>query len=89
MYSVQRTTESHSVVSIPVVDFKDVRSSTGHVERRPVVRTTASIGDSNFDIELTLADRKEMRFPMLLGRTAIAGRFVVDPSKAYAFGRRS
>lgn len=88
MYSVQGTTESSSVVSIPVVNFKEVRSSTGHVERRPIVRTTASIGDNSFEIEMTLANRDEMRFPMLLGRTAIASRFVVDPSKSYAFGRR-
>ena len=36
---------------------------------------------------LTLTDRTAMRFPMLLGRRALAGRFVVDPSRRYVSGK--
>jgi hypothetical protein len=36
-----------------------------------------------FAIDISLTDRRHMLFPMLLGRTAIAGRFAVDPRLSY------
>lgn len=75
-------------VECPVHDRRQVRSSSGHEEMRPVIETDCRWGATDWRIELTLTDRGSMRFPMLLGRRAMAGRFVVDPGKRYNGGRR-
>jgi hypothetical protein len=69
-----------------LVDARDVRSSNGDVERRPVVRTTLAIAGLRFPIDLTLTRRDEMGFRMLLGRSAIRRRFVVDPCGSFVGG---
>jgi hypothetical protein len=71
-----------------VVDRRRVTSSDGQSERRYVIRTTVAIGELEWQIELTLTDRKSMRFRMLLGRAAISDFLLVDPAKAYLSGRR-
>jgi ribosomal protein S6--L-glutamate ligase len=73
-------------VEAPLVDVRDVRSSNGDVERRPVVRTALSLAGRRFRIDLTLTRRDEMGFRMLLGRSAIRRRFVVDPNRSFAAG---
>ena len=60
-----------------------VRSSTGRIQRRLVVKTLARIGGVEREIEITLVCRRRMRCRLLLGRTALAG-FVVDPSRQRA-----
>ncbi|MEJ2283347.1 MAG: ATP-dependent zinc protease [Desulfobacterales bacterium] len=71
-----------------VVDRRRVTSSDGQSERRYVIRTTVAIGELRWPIELTLTDRKSMRFRMLLGRAAISDFLLVDPAKSYLSGRR-
>jgi len=70
-------------VELPVVDRRIVRSSTGHEEERPVVRTTIRIVGLDVDAELTLTNRDEMGFRMLVGREALRGRVLVDPGRSY------
>jgi hypothetical protein len=72
-----------TVVEHPVVGFKKVRSSNGQAELRPVVKTTARIGQESFEIHLTLASRDSMGFRMLLGRRAVRNRFWVDPGRSF------
>ncbi|MEX2219943.1 MAG: RimK/LysX family protein [Phycisphaerales bacterium] len=63
-----------------------VRSSTGRIQRRLVVRTRALIGPVERVIEVSLVCRRNMRCRLLLGRTALAG-FVVDPTRRRVLGR--
>jgi hypothetical protein len=58
-----------------------VRSSTGDPQVRYFVKTEVRIGEVIKDVELSLAAREPMRYRMLLGRTALAGTFVVDPGR--------
>ena len=62
---------------------RTVRSSAGTTELRPVVRTEIQLGDLRLPIDLTLTNRDTMGFRRLLGRSAIRGRFVVDPSRSF------
>jgi len=77
------TSGSGRLIELPTIDRRDVRSSTGHTQERYVVETDLIVGAVSMHIELTLADRSRMRYPMLVGRTALAGRFAVDPARVH------
>jgi hypothetical protein len=72
----------------PVKDRRVVSDSGGHREDRYVIETTISLGVSRWLAELTLTDRDSMKFRMLLGRTALADNFLVDPGASYALGKK-
>jgi hypothetical protein len=72
--------------SAPLVEHREVRSSNGDVEVRPVIQTPAIVRGERFAIELSLTSRDEMGFRMLLGRSAMRRRFVVDPGKSFVGG---
>ncbi|SDQ64206.1 30S ribosomal protein S6--L-glutamate ligase [Flagellimonas zhangzhouensis] len=69
-----------------LVDTRNVKSSQGISEERPVVKTHVNIGGNIQEIELTLANRDTMEYRMLLGREAINERYLVDPSKSFCQG---
>ena len=66
-----------------VVEHRNVTDSGGHVDERIVISTGIQIGNETREIEITLAERKGMKFRMLLGRTTINQGFLVDASKSY------
>jgi hypothetical protein len=66
-----------------VIEQREVKDSGGNVENRIVIATTARIGRHIEDIEISLTTRHGMKFRMLLGRTAIVDRFLVDISRSY------
>ena len=82
----QGTRGKNRVVEAEVLGYRDVRSSNGTVEMRPTVATDLSIGGHTFPIELTLTDRDLMGFRLLLGRSALRGRFIIDSGSSYIAG---
>ena len=84
----QRDNNQVVVCTADVRDQRDVTDSGGHTERRWVIESIASLGKHSWPIELTLTARDNMRFRMLLGRTAIEGRYLVEPSQSYLEGKR-
>ena len=83
IHPVQRSAEGRTQVTHPVAGFRQVRSSTGHAERRPMIRTRIEIGALAYEIDITLTGRDEMGFRMLLGRQAVRRRFLVDPGRSF------
>ena len=72
----------------PVLDRRPVTDSGGHTTERVFIRTTLDLAGSCFPVEINLTNRRNMLFPMLLGRTAMAGHFLVDPALSFAQGDR-
>ncbi len=64
-----------------------VRDTSGRMERRPVIETTLSLGPFERRIAVTLTNRGDMLFPMLIGRTALGAGVVVDPTRRYLLGK--
>ena len=60
------------------VDIRGITSSNGETQYRYVIKTPLKIGDVRFRAEISLADRSDMKFPMLIGRSSLRRRFVVD-----------
>jgi len=71
-----------------LLDQREVRDSGGHREMRWVIATPLRLGDAEWLAEITLTNRDSMLFRMLFGRTAMAGRILVNPRVSYLVGRR-
>lgn len=87
IHPVQKDSITEIRCEADVVDRRVVRDSGGHQELRWVIRTEIRIGDQAWPAEFTLTSRDDMLFRMLLGRTAMKGRAVVDPSRSYLMGK--
>lgn len=83
----QRSTKSTKLLTAEVLEFRKIKSSNGQTELRPVIMTTLNIMEQSYEIELTLTNRDEMGFRMLLGRESLRGRFLVDSGKSFFNGK--
>jgi len=72
----------------PVLERRRVKDSGGHVEKRYVIQTRAVLKNDVWQINVTLTNRDGMLFRMLLGRTAVEKRFIIDPGRSYTAGRK-
>lgn len=70
-----------------VVDKRMVRSSSGEAELRYVIKTPLKLGNQIWSIEVTLSNRDSMGHRMLLGRSAMSGRLIIDPSLNCTLGQ--
>ena len=88
VYPKQESHEGRVFCKAELVDQRHVKSSLGHGSHRPVVRTQLKIGKKVRPIELTLVNRELMGFRMLIGREAIRGDYVIDPSRSFLVGQK-
>lgn len=65
------------------IDWRGITSSNGETQRRMIIKTPLRIGSLEFRVEISLADRSDMKFPMLIGRSALRRRFVVDSGHSW------
>lgn len=77
--------EKHPEYSLETHRFKNfktikVKSSNGIVQNRYEIKSEIKIFNKTYPISLSLTDRKDMKFPVLLGRKFLNPKFIVDPS---------
>lgn len=88
MHPKQYRDDIEVICEAPVKDQRMVSDSGGHKEMRYVIETRLTVLELSWLIEITLTSRDDMRFRMLLGRTALRDRMLVDPARSYLTKRR-
>lgn len=88
IHPVQRDNDTVVECVADVVDKRVVSDSGGHREQRWVIRTDIIAGPYCWPAEMTLTSRDDMLFRMLLGRTAMKGKAIVDPARSYLVGKK-
>ena len=66
-----------------ILEFRKIKSSNGQTELRPVILTKVGLLDEIWEVEMTLTNRDEMGFRMLLGRESIRKKFLVDTGNSF------
>ena len=69
--------------SAKIVDRREVISSNGDMEYRFVIRSDIAIGDRRWPVEMTLTDRGQMAYRMLIGRQALTPDMIVSPLDSF------
>ena len=64
----------------PVIKSKMVKSASGN-KLRPVIEGMVSMAGKKIKLEFTLADRKHMKYDVLIGVNVLKKGFLVDPSR--------
>ncbi|MEE4349293.1 MAG: RimK/LysX family protein [Pacificimonas sp.] len=82
----KRTGRPAHRVEAPLVGLRKIKSSNGETQKRFVIKTPLVVGSKRFQAEVTLTNRSQMGFAMLLGRRALKSRFLVDVARSYAQG---
>ena len=83
----QESVDDEVVVECPVHDRRRVRSSSGHVQERFVVLMRIVLVQREVLAEVTLSDRDQMGFRMLIGREALRRGFDVSSGRSFLGGR--
>ena len=60
---------------------KMIKSSNGISEKRFLIKTKIILFNTELPIYLTLSERSDMKFPVLLGRKFLNKKFVIDTTK--------
>lgn len=75
-------------VEVPVLDERDIKNTSGVPESRVVIRTLLHLGTHHWHVDVSLADRSNMGFDMILGRTAIRRHNVlVNAGRSFLAGK--
>jgi len=83
IHPLQHNTDDVISCIADVVDKRMVTDSGGHEEERYVIETPITIAGQTWSIEITLTERENMLFRMLLGRSALRKRFIVNPARSF------
>ena len=83
----QRSDDDVAELRLPVLDRREVRSSNGQIEERYAVALDVTLVGRTITTVMTLSNRDEMGFRLLIGREALERGFLVDAAQSYVGGR--
>ena len=70
-------------MQVPLYKMKKVRSSNGELQHRPSIKVKIEVLGKEYSTIISLTNRADMKYPMLIGRKFLDGRFLVDVSQEY------
>ena len=68
-------------MSMPLYKIKKVKSSNGKIQLRPSIKVSVEFFGKRYKSIISLTNRADMKFPMLIGRRFLKDRFIVDVSE--------
>jgi len=83
IHPVQRKSRPVIEASAIVVNRREIKSSNGEISVRPIIKTKIKIGEEILPMELSLVNRDLMGFRLLLGRSVLKNRYLVDSGKSF------
>ena len=83
VHPLQRNNRQVIACEAAVIDRRAVRNTGGKAEMRYVIETGVTLGNISWTIEVTLTNRDKMGFRLLLGRSAVKNRFLIDAGRSY------
>jgi len=83
LHPLQRQSKPEITCVALAIDYRCVTDSGGRREHRYVIRTSLKLGKSRWPVELTLTNRDQMGFRMLIGRQALRRRYLVDTGRSF------
>lgn len=84
----QRSDKNEKQCKAKILEFRKIKSSNGQTELRPVILTRVELLGEIWEVEMTLTNRDEMGFRMLLGRESIRKKFLIDTGKSFYSGNK-
>jgi hypothetical protein len=87
VHPLQKSNKRDVVCTGDIIDYRRIVDSGGHPEMRYIIRTSVKVGERIWPIDLSLTNREQMRFRLLIGRTAISGHLIIDPQISFTLGR--
>ena len=70
-------------MQMPLHRLKKVRSSNGELQVRPSIKVKVEFFGKQYNSVISLTNRADMKYPMLIGRKFLSGKFLVDVSEEY------
>lgn len=67
--------------------LKKIKNSFGEMEERYIIKTVIKLGSKKINTTLSLSDRANMRYPVLIGRRFLKGKFIVDVNRLHTNGK--
>ncbi|MCW8896066.1 MAG: RimK/LysX family protein [Sulfurimonas sp.] len=68
---------------VPLYKVKKVKSSNGEIQERPSIKVSVKFFGKKYKTVISLTNRADMKYPMLIGRRFLSGKFLVDVSQEY------
>jgi|TARA_R110002033_G_scaffold10172_8_gene33393 hypothetical protein len=75
-------------ITLPIYKIKRVKSSNGTVQIRPSIKITVKFFGKKYKSIISLTNRADMKFPMLIGRRFLKDKFLVDVSQEYLCNKK-
>ncbi|WP_428023611.1 ATP-dependent zinc protease family protein [Arcobacter sp.] len=76
-------------ITLPLYKIKHVKSSNGTVQARPSIKVVVKFFGKNYKSVISLTNRADMKFPMLIGRRFLKDRFLVDVAQEYLCNKQN
>lgn len=71
----------HQVFEFRDYSLRDIKSSFGDVQARYVIRTQIQLFEEIIEAEFSLSDRRDLKYPVLIGRALLRKNFLVDVNR--------